>query len=208
MNSKFTLISPALPSLLRSNMSSSLSHRHHDVAGMTAVLGMSSCWQPQESVPLKLLLKLALPALRPEALTPSPPSCVIFGSHLDFYLSKGLDLIRGKQQARCMQGLPRASSIKWKTLCVWRLSNICIHTGAQAPESLGDGPASCHPHGFTPNKFCLQGRETHGKKFRYLQCLSRAYSENKTDTLKMVAQRTLSLNLNFHGSQEEEQDRG
>ena len=107
-------------------------------------------------------------------------------SHLDFYLSKGLDLIRGKQQARCMQGLPRASSIKWKTLCVWRLSNICIHTGGQAPESLGDGPASCHPHGFTPNKFCLQGRQTHGKKFRYPQCLSRAYSENKTDTLKRL----------------------
>ena len=158
VNSKFTLISPALPSLLRSNMSSSLSYRHHDVARMMVVSGMSSCWQPQS----------------PEALTPSPPSCVIFGSHLDSYLSKGLDLIRGKQEVRCVQGLPRASSIKWKTLCVWRLSHICVHTGAQAPEPLGDRPASCHPHGVTPNKSCLQGRQTHWKEFRYPQCLSRA----------------------------------
>ena len=92
---------------------------------------------------------------------PSLTSCVIFGSHLDSYLVKGLDLIRGKQQVRCMLqgGVPRASSIKWKQLCVWRPSNICAHAGVLTPEPLGDGPALWHhPHGLVPNTLLPSGQ--------------------------------------------------
>lgn len=56
--------------LLRSKMSPSLFSRHHDVARMMIISGMSSHQQPQESAPSKPPLKLALPAQRPKAGTP------------------------------------------------------------------------------------------------------------------------------------------
>lgn len=137
-------------------------------------------------------------------------SCIIFGSHLDSYLAKGLDLIRGKEQVRCLLQVGGPKSIEHKvetTLCLETLKYMCPRW---CPDTRASGwwyslvtssSRACPKHTSVFGADRPTGMNSH----TYPRCLSRGNLENKADSLKTAAQWPLSLNLNFCGSQEGEQ---
>lgn len=94
-------------------------------------------------------------------------SCIIFGSHLDSYLAKGLDLIRGKEQVRCMLQVGGPNSVHGDpriyvpTLVSWHQS---LWVMVQLCGIILTGLSQTH--------FCLQGRQTHWNEFTYIPALS------------------------------------